>query len=65
MIDGNIKRFCQLVAQINQINSELDEERSNFYDGGRSFEDCNEYKIKELNELQKEFKDLVKHFNNF
>lgn len=60
MIDKNIKRFCELILEINTINKELDKERADFYDGGHSFEECNEYKIKELVDLQNELKGLLK-----
>jgi hypothetical protein len=60
MIDKNIKRFCEVIFQINTINNELDKERAGFYDGGYSFEECNEYKIKELVDLQNEMKVLLK-----
>jgi hypothetical protein len=30
MIDKNIKRFCELVSQINRINRELNKARDNF-----------------------------------
>jgi hypothetical protein len=60
MIDKNIKRFCQLILEINTINNELDKERARFYDGGYSFEECNDYKIKELVDLQNELKGLLK-----
>lgn len=38
MIDLNIKRFCQVVVQINELNKELDKENCNYYTGGTSFE---------------------------
>ena len=60
MIDKNIKRFCEIIFEINSINKELDKERANFYDGGYSFEECNKYKIKELVVLQDELKTLLK-----
>jgi hypothetical protein len=60
MIDKNIKRFCEVISEINTINKELDKERADFYDGGYSFEECNEYKIKELVDLQNELKGLLK-----
>lgn len=60
MVDKKIKRFCELVSEINRLNKELDRERENFYDGGMSFEECNEYIINQLIELQNEFKGLVK-----
>lgn len=58
MIDNNIKRFAQLISEINDINKELDNERCDFYDGGTPFEICNEYKINELVKLQNEFVEL-------
>ena len=60
MIDENIKRFCEVILEINTINKGLDEERADFYDGGYSFEECNSTKIKELVDLQNELKGLLK-----
>ncbi len=60
MIDIGIKRFCEVIFEINTINDELNKERAAFYDGGYSFEECNEYKIKELVNLQNELKVLLK-----
>ena len=60
MIDKNIKRFCELVLKINEMNCQLDKEASDFYDGGYSFEECNKSQIEELTELQNEFKTLIK-----
>lgn len=60
MIDKNIKRFCEVILEINTINKEFDKERANFYDGGHSFSECNKYKIKELVDLQNELKELLK-----
>ena len=60
MIDKNIKRFCEVISEINAINKELDKEKADFYDGGYSFEECNEYKINELVNLQNELKGLLK-----
>ena len=60
MIDKNIKRFCEVILEINTINNELDKERADFYYGGYSFEECNKYKIKELVDLQNELKGLLK-----
>jgi len=61
MIDKKINRFCELVAEINEINKELDEEKSNYYNGGYSFEECNKYKIDQLCELQSELKEIIKY----
>ena len=60
MIDENIKRFCEVILEINTINKELDEERNNFYYGGYTFEECNATKIKELVDLQNELKGLLR-----
>ena len=57
MIDKNIKRFCELILEINAINKELDKKKSDFYFGGYSFEECHEDKIKELVYLQNELKE--------
>lgn len=64
MIDKNIKRFCELILEINSTNKELDIERGNFYDGGHSFEECYDYKIKNLDRLQNELKGILKKLNN-
>jgi len=63
MIDEKIKRFCQVVVDINEMNKELDDEKRSFYDGGMSFEECNRYKIDEIVVLQNELKDLLKVIN--
>lgn len=60
MIDKNIKRFCEVILEINTINKVLDKERVDFYYGGYSFEECNSTKIKELVDLQNELKGLLK-----
>lgn len=60
MIDNKIKRFCELILEINTINKELDEERINFYYGGYTFEECNQTKINQLVELQNELKQILK-----
>ena len=60
MIDKNIKRFCEVILEINTINKELDKEKADFYEGGYSFEECNSTKIKELVDLQNELKCLLK-----
>jgi hypothetical protein len=59
MIDENIKRFCQIVENINDLNKKLDKERESFYDGGYSFEECNSVLIEDLVKLQNEFKILI------
>jgi len=59
MIDQNIKRFCELVAEINLANEALVKASANFYHGGYSFEECNSYTIEELTSLQNEFKELL------
>jgi len=63
-IDKNIKRFCELILEINTINKELDKEQADFYDGGYTFEECNKCKIDELVGLQNELKDLLKVIKN-
>ncbi len=60
MIDKNIKRFCEVILEINSINNQLDKERVDFYDGGYSFEECNSTIINELVQLQNELKRLLK-----
>ncbi len=60
MIDNNIKRFCEVISEINSLNRELSKERDNFYDGGYSFEECHERQLKDLVDLQNEFKGLLK-----
>jgi len=58
MIDENIKRFCNVVRDINEINDQLDSDRSAFYDGGTPFEKVYEAEIQELTELQNVFDEL-------
>jgi hypothetical protein len=59
MIDQNIKRFCEIVAEINELNKYLTQEIEKFYDGGHTFEECYSTDIKKLVELQEEFKSLL------
>jgi hypothetical protein len=49
-----------VILEINTINDRLDRERASFYDGGYSFEECNECEIKKLVDLQNELKSLLK-----
>lgn len=60
MIDPNIKRFCELICQINALNEFLDREKESFYDGGHSFEECYSSQIDELVDLQQEFRFLFR-----
>jgi hypothetical protein len=59
-MDSNIKRYCELILEINEYNKYLDAERDGFYYGGYSFEECHSHHISELNKLETEFIDLVK-----
>ena len=63
MIDLNIKRFCQVVVQINELNRELDKENVNYYAGGTSFEEINKSLINDIKDLETEFKVLLKEIN--
>lgn len=60
MVDKDIKRFCELVTEIAEMNKKLDKERENFYDGGRSFEECNSYDLEELVKMQYELRRIIK-----
>jgi hypothetical protein len=61
MINKNIKRFCEVIFEINALNKKLDKEHANFYDGGYSFEECNSTDIEDLVNLQNELKFLLKN----
>lgn len=60
MIDNNIKRFCELIFEIHSLNKSIQKQKFNFYDGGHSFEECNEYDLDRLKKFQEEFKTLLK-----
>lgn len=59
MIDDNVTRFCELISNINSINSKLKTEKQNFYDGGHTFEDCYKDDIDQLIQYQTELKTLI------
>lgn len=59
MIDKNINRFCELVSEINSLNKYLNKERSNFYDGGHSFEEIEKSNIEDLVSMQTELKEII------
>ncbi len=60
MIDKNIKEYCQLIVEINEINDFLDQAKRGFYDGGTPFEVCYSMEIVELEEKQEKLKQLIK-----
>jgi len=62
-MNKNIKRYCELISEINSCNKHLDEEMCNFYSGGYTFEDVYKADIKELEELEDEFLILHKELN--
>ena len=64
MIDNNIKRFCELVSEIKELNDYLYTERFYFYDGEFSFEECFSYDIEKLVNLQNEFRNIMINLNN-
>jgi hypothetical protein len=59
-MDEHVNRLCKLVVEINEINNKLEKEKSNFYDGGHSFEEIMESEIAVLEKLQTELKELLK-----
>lgn len=59
MIDKNIKRFCELIEEINEVNKFIDKKRHNYYNGGYTFEEAYEYEIQKLVDLQDEVKVLL------
>lgn len=62
MADKNIKRFCELVVEINRLNEKIQIEKANFYDGGHSFEECFS-EPGELKVCEAEFAELFKKMN--
>lgn len=60
MLDKNVARFCELVLEINELNKKLEKEKADFYYGGHEFEDVYSLDVKELADLQTEFKKLIK-----
>lgn len=64
MENKEIKRFYILIGEIKEINEQLDNERSDFYDGGHSFEDCNRFLFEELKEKEEEFTKILVNLSN-
>jgi hypothetical protein len=64
MLNPYIKRYCQLVVEINERYEFLDYERDIFYDGGHSFEEVYSSSIEELHKLEGEFIDILKMLKN-
>lgn len=64
MLNPNIKRYCQLIVEINERYKFLDHERSIFYDGGHSFEEVYSYEIENLLKLEGEFIDILNKLKN-
>ena len=60
MVDPNIKRFCELITEINSANEVLIKASAEFYYGGYSFEECTASDMENLTALQNEFKELFK-----
>ena len=58
--DASISRFCQLVDEINSLNTELVQEQIDFYSQGKSFEEQYQYLIIEIREKQDELRGLIK-----
>ena len=57
-IDGDIKRFCQVISQITKLNKKLDKAYDNFYSGGYTFEEAYSSEIDDISNLQEEFLEL-------
>jgi exonuclease VII small subunit len=62
-MNRGIKRFCELVSEINNKNKELDDARNKFHDGGYSFEEVYESDIAELEKLEKDFESIFRTFS--
>ena len=60
MVDKKINRFCELVAEINEINKKLNEERRNEMMYDDIWQECS-YKTNQLCELQNELKEIIKY----
>lgn len=60
MGDTDISRFCELVAEINELNLNLRKQSAGFYDGGYSFEEVYQYDLDKLREKQDELRTLLK-----
>ena len=54
-----IKRYCELVNEINELTKYLDKEYDYHYHGGHTFEECYEIDIKTLHKLESEFIDVL------
>jgi hypothetical protein len=62
--DDNIKRYCEVVFEIQKLNAYLDKARDDFYYGGYSFEECYSTDLNELNRLEGEFIDILKRLTD-
>lgn len=62
--DDNIKRYCELVFEIQKLNAYLDKARDDFYSGGYSFEGCYSTDLTELHRLEGEFIDILKRLTD-
>lgn len=60
----DIKRYCQLVFQIQQLNSYIDTARDDFYDGGYPFDTMYSTDLENLKNLEEEFIDVLKRLTN-
>ena len=58
--NSDIKRFCEVQKQINEVHEALTKEYNQFYSGGHTFEECNSELIRKLNLLEKEFIILLR-----
>ena len=60
MGDTDISLFCELVAEINELNLNLRKQSANFYDGGYSFEEVYQYELAELQKKEDKLRTLLK-----
>jgi hypothetical protein len=62
--DDNIKRYCEVVFEIQKLNAYLDKERDNFYSVAYSFEEYYSTDLNELHRLEGEFIDILKRLTD-
>ena len=62
--NGYIKRYCELVVEINELTKYLDKEYEDFYYGGHTFEQCYATDIETLHKLEGEFIDILNMLKN-
>ena len=62
--NNNISRFCQVIANINNVNNSISIAKKQYYDGGSSFDASYSYLFVELEKYQTEFKQLFATIHN-